>query len=58
MGKMLILLKKYSFGAYKTGLYNRDTISFGSVLSVIFSAFFLLGISVGIVLYFNEIFIQ
>jgi hypothetical protein len=58
MGKILNLLKKYSFGSYKTGLYNNGAISFGSVFSVILSALFLLGISVGLGIYFNEIFIQ
>ncbi len=58
MGKFLNILKKYSFGGYKTGLYNDDAITFGSVFSVILSALFLLGISIGIGIYFNEIFIE
>ena len=58
MGKVLKFLKKYSFGAYRTGLYNNKAIVFGSVLSVILSALFLLGLFVGVGIYFNEIFIQ
>jgi hypothetical protein len=58
MGKVLNFLKKYSFGAYRTGLYTNKTMVFGSVLSVILSALFLIGLIVGIGIYFNEIFIQ
>jgi hypothetical protein len=58
MGKVLNFMKKYSLGAYKTGLYNNGTITFGSLLSVILSVLFILGLSVGIGIYFNEIFIQ
>lgn len=58
MGKVLELLKKYSFGAYRTGLYSNGTVTFGSILSVVLSALFTLGIIVGIGFYFNEIFIQ
>ncbi len=58
MGKIVNLLKKISFGAYKTGLYSNGTVTFGSIFSVILSALFILGISVGIGIYFNEIFIQ
>jgi hypothetical protein len=58
MGKYLNVLKEKSFGAYKTGLYSNGTIYFGSILSVILSALFILGISVGIGFYFNEIFIK
>jgi hypothetical protein len=58
MGKVLNFLKEKSFGAYKTGLYSNGTINFGSILSVILSALFIIGISVGIGVYFNEIFIQ
>jgi hypothetical protein len=57
MGKILNFLKKNSFGSYKTGLYSDGAITFGSVLSVVFSALFILGISIGIGVYFNEIFI-
>ena len=58
MGKVLNILKKYSFGAYKAGLYYNDAITFGSVLSVILSSLFMIGISVGVIIYFIEIFIQ
>jgi hypothetical protein len=58
MGKVLNFLKKYSFGAYRTGLYTNQAMVFGSVLSVILSGLFLLGLSVGVGIYFNEIFIQ
>ena len=58
MDKVLNFLKKYSFGVYKTGLYTNKAMVFGSVLSVILSAIFLLGLFVGIGIYFNEIFIQ
>ena len=58
MEKVLKFLKKYSFGAYKAGLYNNGSTTFGSVLSVILSAIFILGISVGVIIYFIEIFIQ
>ena len=58
MGKVLNFLKKYSFGAYRTGLYTNKTMVYGSVLSVILSALFLIGLIVGIGIYFNEIFIQ
>ena len=57
MGKILNFLKKYSFGAYKTGLYSNDAITFGSLLSVVLSSLFLLGLFVGFGIYFNEIFI-
>ena len=58
MGKVLNFLKKYSFGAYRTGLYTNKAMVFGSVLSVVLSALFLLGLFVGVSIYFNEIFIQ
>ena len=58
MGKILNSLKNYSFGGYKTGLYRNNTITFGSLLSVILSALFLLGFLTGFIIYFNEIFIQ
>ncbi len=58
MGKILNKLKKYSFGVFRTGLYSNGTLAFGSVLSVILSIIFLLGLLTGISLYFNEIFIQ
>ena len=58
MGKVLNFLKKYSFGAYRTGLYTNKAMVFGSLLSVILSTLFLLGLFVGIGIYFNEIFIQ
>ena len=58
MGKVLNFLKKFSFGAYRTGLYTNETMVFGSVLSVILSALFSLGLFVGVGIYFNEIFIQ
>ena len=58
MGKVLNFLKKFSFGAYRTGLYTNKAMVFGSVLSVVLSAIFLLGLFVGIGIYFNEIFIQ
>lgn len=58
MEKVLNILKNYSFGAYKTGLYSKGNTSFGTVLSVILSAFFILGISIGIGIYFNEVFVQ
>jgi hypothetical protein len=58
MGKILNLLKKYSLGSYKTGLYNNNTMTFGSLLSVILSILFLLGLMTGIGIYFNEIFIK
>ena len=58
MGKVLNFLKKFSFGAYRTGLYTNETMVFGSVLSVVLSAIFLIGLFVGFVIYFNEIFIQ
>jgi hypothetical protein len=58
MGKVLNFLKKYSFGAYRTGLYTNKAMVFGSALSVILSALFLLGLFVAFAIYFNEIFIQ
>ena len=58
MGKILSFLKNYSFGTYKTGLYSDGVSTFGSVISVFFSALFILGISIGFGIYFNEIFIQ
>jgi hypothetical protein len=50
MGKILKFLKTYSFGAYRTGLYTNEAINYGSLLSVILSALFLLGLfaSVGV----------
>lgn len=53
MGKFLNFLKKYSFGAYKTGLYNNKAITYASLLSVILSALFLLGLIAGIGIFFN-----
>ena len=58
MGKILNFAKNYSLGTYKTALYHNDTNRFGSLTSIIISILFLLGISVGIGIYFNEIFIQ
>ena len=58
MEKIMNLLKKYSFGAYKLGLFSNNTMSFGSLLSVILSFLFLFGLMTGIWLYFNDIFIQ
>jgi hypothetical protein len=58
MGKVLNFLKKYSFGAYRTGLYTNKAMVFGSVLSVVLSALFLLGIFVATAIYFNDVFIQ
>jgi hypothetical protein len=58
MGKVLNFLKKFSFGTYRTGLYTNESMVFGSVLSVVLSALFLIGLFVGVVIYFNEIFIQ
>ena len=58
MGKILNILKKYSFGGYKTGLYRNEVITFGSLLSVILSTLFLLGFLTGVSIYSNEIFIQ
>ena len=58
MGKVLNFLKKYSFGVYRTGLYTNEAMVFGSVLSVVLSALFLLGLFAGIAIYFNEIFIH
>ena len=58
MGKILNIFKKYSFGVFRTGLYSNGTFAFGSVLSLILSIIFLLGLLTGITLYFNEIFIQ
>jgi hypothetical protein len=58
MGKILDFLKKYSLGGYRTGLYNNEAFTFGSLISVIFSVLFLLGLSAGFIIYFNEIFIQ
>jgi hypothetical protein len=58
MGKILNFLKKYSFGAYRTGLYTNKAMVFGSVLSVVLSVIFLLGLFVGVGIYLNEIFIQ
>ena len=58
MGKMLNLLKKYSLGAYKVGLFNNNTLNFGSLLSVILSLVVILGLLIGIGYYFNDIFIQ
>ncbi len=57
MGKILNFLKKHSFGKYTTGLYSDGVSSFGSVVSVVFSGLFILGISVGVGMYFYEIFI-
>jgi hypothetical protein len=58
MGKILNLFKKYSFGGYRTGLYNNKAITFGSLLSVILSVLFLFGLLAGIGIYINEIFIE
>ena len=57
MGKIFNFLKKYSFGAFRTGLYSSDGISFASFLSVILSGLFLIGLFIGISLYFYEFFI-
>jgi hypothetical protein len=59
MGKSLNYLKRFSFGGYRTGLYNNDEVlTFSSFLSVIISGLFLIGLFAGISIYFNEIFIQ
>ncbi len=58
MGKFIDILKKYSFGSYRTGLYHNNAVNFGSLFSVILSALFLLGLLAGVGYYFNEIFIQ
>jgi hypothetical protein len=58
MSKILDQLKKYSFGGYRTSLYNKETIIYGSLLSLILSVLFLLGLIAGIGYYFNSIFIQ
>ena len=58
MGKTLNFLKKYSFGAYRTGLYNNETSTFGSLLSVILSAVFIIVLFVGIGINFYEYFIE
>ena len=58
MEKFLNILKKHSFGGYRTGLYNNEALTFGSLCSVIVSAIFLIGLLTGIGIYFNEIFIQ
>ena len=58
MDKVINFLKKNSFGTYQTGLYTNKAMEFGSVLSVVLSAIFLLGLFVGVGIYFNEIFIQ
>jgi hypothetical protein len=56
MGKIFDFLKKYSFGTYRTGLYNNNVITFGSLLSVILSALFLIGLLTATGFYFNQIF--
>jgi hypothetical protein len=56
MGKFLNYLKMYSFGGYKTGLYNKNAITFGSLISVILSILFILGLITSIGYYVNEIF--
>jgi hypothetical protein len=53
MGKIFDFLKKYSFGSYRTGLYNNKAITFGSLLSVILSALFILALLAGTGYYFN-----
>jgi hypothetical protein len=58
MEKILNYLKKFSFGAYRTGLYKNGEITFSSIFSFIFSVLFLLGLLTGIGIYFNEIFIE
>lgn len=58
MGKILNILKNYSLGAFKTGLFSNNTMTFGSLFSVILSILFLLGLMTGIGFYINEIFIQ
>ena len=58
MEKFVNTLKKYSFGGYRTGLYNNGALTFGSLFSVIISFIFLLCLLTGIGVYFNEIFIQ
>jgi hypothetical protein len=59
MGKFLNCLKKFSFGGYRTGLYNNNQVlTFSSLLSVILSMLFLFGLITGFIFYFNEIFIQ
>ena len=58
MGKIFDQLKKYSFGGYRTGLYNKETVIFGTFLSLILSVIFLLGLITGIGFYFISIFIE
>jgi hypothetical protein len=58
MGKVLNFLKKFSFGTYRTSLYTNESMVFGSVLSVVLSGLFLIGLFVGVGIYFDEIFIQ
>jgi hypothetical protein len=57
MGKILEFLKMNSFGAHKTALYNNESVMFGSLLSVILSGIFLIGLLAGITIYFDEFFI-
>ena len=58
MGKFYNLLKTYSFGGYKTGLYSNNAITQGSLLSLILSCLFLLGLLTAIGYNINEIFIK
>jgi hypothetical protein len=58
MDKIVNTLKKNCFGGYRTGLYNNEALTFGSLISVILSALFILGLLAGIGVYFNEIFIK
>jgi energy-converting hydrogenase Eha subunit F len=59
MGKIYDFLKRFSFGGYRTGLYNKNKgLIFSSLLSIILSVLFLLGLLAGIAIYFNQIFIQ
>ena len=59
MGKIYDFLKRFSFGGYRTGLYNKNEgLIFSSLLSIILSVLFLLGLLAGIAIYFIQIFIQ
>lgn len=58
MSKIIDQLKKYSFGGYRTGLYNKESVIYGTLVSLILSVIFLLGLICGVGYYFNSIFIQ
>ena len=55
MGKIFNFLKKYSFGAFRTGLYSNDGITLASLFSVILSGLFLIGLFIAISLFFYEL---